>query len=179
MASTLKPWDTVLVHAYKHNGDIYRCWEKVIVLDIFDDKLILVNEKVIVTEMNGRKWKTNEPAIWVFGKNQWNNVICMFKENEIHYYCNIASPFIYEEGAIKYIDYDLDVKVFNKNNYKILDLKEFNRNRINWNYPHKLVSIIWAEVENIKNNIKNKKGVFNENTVKSYWQQYLDLKSKH
>jgi uncharacterized protein len=54
----------------------------------------------------------------------------MLKDTGINYYCNIASPFIMEQKTIKYIDYDLDIKVFADGSYKILDLKEFNRNRI-------------------------------------------------
>ena len=31
---------------------------------------------------------------------------------EFPYYCNMASPYYLDEEALKYIDYDLDVKVF-------------------------------------------------------------------
>ena len=34
---------------------------------------------------------------------------------------NIASPYIIEEGTIKYIDYDLDLRVFPDGSFKVLD----------------------------------------------------------
>jgi protein associated with RNAse G/E len=36
----------------------------------------------------------------------------MIRKKGIYYYCNLASPAIMDNGAVKYIDYELDVKVF-------------------------------------------------------------------
>ena len=30
--------------------------------------------------------------------------MCMIRNNGVYYYCNIASPFIFDDNAIKYID---------------------------------------------------------------------------
>ncbi|AGR40877.1 DUF402 domain-containing protein [Spiroplasma taiwanense] len=169
-----KPGDLVLVHAYKHNGNLYRSWENVIVFENNEDCLILINEEVLITEFNGRRWKTNEPAIWFFFKDKWYNTICMFKERGINYYCNLASPYIVEENTIKYIDYDLDFKVFNDYSYKILDLREFNRNRISWNYSREIVEKIWENVDLLKKDIELKKNSFDHNYVKEIWRKYKE-----
>lgn len=172
MKNTLIKGQKVLIHAYKHNGEIYRSWDHAIVLEETKNYLILVNEAVIVTEINGRKWKTHEPAIWFFSKNRWYNIISMLKDNGIHYYCNIASPFTYDGKAIKFIDYDIDIKVFPDGYTKILDLKEFNRNKINWNYPENLQNIIWNEIERLKIQIKDKDDLFHEKIVLNHWNNY-------
>ncbi|WP_425380141.1 DUF402 domain-containing protein [Spiroplasma endosymbiont of Stenodema calcarata] len=172
----LQVGDTVFVHAYKHNGSVYRSWESAIILLLEEDYIVLVNEDVTVTELNGRKWKTNEPAIWIFNRKNWSNIICMFKESGINYYCNIASPFIMEQNTIKYIDYDLDIKVFADGSYKILDLKEFNRNRITWKYSRDIINAIWTEIDNLKHLIKNKLFIFENNKAFELWDQYLELK---
>ncbi|AGR41871.1 DUF402 domain-containing protein [Spiroplasma diminutum] len=174
-----KTGDLVLVHAYKHSGKLYRSWEKVIIFEETNDYLILINEEVLITEINGRKWKTNEPAIWFFFKEDWYNIICMFKERGINYYCNLASPYIFEEGTIKYIDYDLDFKIFNDYSYKILDLKEFNRNRIAWNYSREIVEQIWKSVDKIKIMIKENQKPFDHNYVTAIWDEYTKLKSEN
>ncbi len=168
----VKPGQSVLVHAYKHNGSLYRCWESVKVLEANDDRIILINEEVLITELSGRKWKTNEPAIWVFYKKNWYNVICMFKERGINYYCNLASPYIIEENTIKYIDYDLDIKVFNDGSFKILDLKEFNRNRLAFNYSRSIIEVVWETVDVLKKKIKAKKDEFDHDYVKGLWSEY-------
>ncbi|AKU80197.1 uncharacterized protein associated with RNAses G and E [Spiroplasma turonicum] len=159
------------VHAYKHNGNLYRAWENVRISRLSNDEsLIVINEEVLITEFNGRKWKTTEPAIWFFYPNQWFNIICMFKKDAIHYYCNIASPFLLEDNTIKYIDYDLDLKVFNDLSYKILDLREFNRNRINWSYSREIVEKVWESIDYLKKLIKSNDGVFNHDYVKKVWE---------
>ncbi|WP_348735623.1 DUF402 domain-containing protein [Spiroplasma endosymbiont of Ammophila pubescens] len=175
---SLQVGDSVLVHAYKHNGSVYRSWESAVVLLLEEEYIVLVNEDVTVTELNGRKWKTNEPAIWIFNRKNWSNIICMLKDTGINYYCNIASPFIMEQKTIKYIDYDLDIKVFADGSYKILDLKEFNRNRIAWKYSRDIVNTIWTEIDNLKHLIKNKLFIFKHSRVETLWKQYLVLKSK-
>ncbi|WP_339021213.1 DUF402 domain-containing protein [Spiroplasma endosymbiont of Atherix ibis] len=174
-----KTGDLVLVHAYKHSGKLYRSWEKVAILEETEDYLVLINEDVLITEINGRKWKTNEPAIWFFFKDNWYNIICMFKERGINYYCNLASPYIFEEGTVKYIDYDLDFKVFNDHSYKILDLKEFNRNRMTWNYSVDIVDKVWQSVDDLKQMIKNKVKPFEHEYVNEIWKKYENLKNKN
>lgn len=174
------PGNSVLVHAYKHNGSLYRVWDKAIVFEDNEEYLILVNEEVFVTEINGRKWRTNEPAIWFFPKNYWFNVICMFKDKGINYYCNIASPCIMEAQTVKYIDYDLDIKLFNDYSYKILDLKEFNRNRIAFNYSRNLVELIWQQVDELKKMIKDREGMFDHDFATETFERYTkNYKSRH
>ncbi|ASP28642.1 hypothetical protein SCORR_v1c08700 [Spiroplasma corruscae] len=158
------------VHAYKHNGNLYRSWENIkISPQSSEDVLIAINEDVIITEFNGRKWKTSEPALWFFFPNEWFNIICMFKDKGIQYYCNIASPILVEDNTVKYIDYDLDLKVFNDFSYKILDLKEFNRNRINWNYSREIVEKVWASIDELKRRLKENDNIFNHEFVKELW----------
>ena len=101
----------VLIHCYKHDGSIHRCWSKGFILDENDDHFIAINNRTLVTEADGRMWHTREPAICYFPKKKWYNVICMIRKTGVYYYCNIASPTLYDGEALKYIDYDLDLKV--------------------------------------------------------------------
>ena len=77
-----------------------------------ENAVIGVNDHTLVTEADGRRWVTREPAIVYFHKKYWFNIIAMIRDNGISYYCNLASPYILDQEALKYIDYDLDVKVF-------------------------------------------------------------------
>ena len=99
----------ILIHGYKHNGKIHRCWSKGLVLQETDDHYIVINNRTLVTESDGRMWHTREPAIWYMPKHKWYNVICMIRKTGVYYYCNIASPTLYDGEALKYIDYDLDL----------------------------------------------------------------------
>ena len=104
--------DRLKIQCYKHNGKIHREWNEAVVLDFKKDYIVFGNNKTQVTEAEGNIWRTKEPAIMYFFKDKWFNVIAQLKKDGIYYYCNIASPFIIEEDTIKYIDYDLDLRVF-------------------------------------------------------------------
>ena len=45
--------DVIKIHCYKHNGMIYKTWDKAIVLDIKKDFIVLGNDKVLVTKKDG------------------------------------------------------------------------------------------------------------------------------
>lgn len=169
----LKEGQILSIHAYKHNGDLYRSWNNSIVLEDTEKYLVLVNENVTITEINGRKWTTIDPAIWLFFKKDWYNIICMIRNDGVHYYCNIASPFILDSETVKYIDYDLDVKVFPNRSYKLLDLKEFKTNCRVWKYPIPLQNTLWQNINQLKKGIKKREiNLFNDDIILEYWKKY-------
>ena len=42
--------DVIKIHCYKHNGMIYKTWDKAIVLDITKEYIVLGNNNVLVTK---------------------------------------------------------------------------------------------------------------------------------
>ena len=54
---------------------------------------------------------TREPAIVYFHKKYWFNIIAMIREKGFRI-TQSASPYVLDDEALKYIDYDLDIKVF-------------------------------------------------------------------
>ena len=167
--------DTLVIHCYKHNGMIYKTWESALVLENNKDYIILGNDKVLVTKKDGRTWKTKEPAIMFFYKNRWFNIIAQIKSNGLFYYCNIASPYIIEDNILKYIDYDLDLRVFPDKSFKILDRNEYNYHRRIMRYPKEVNIIIKSELSSLIDMKKMKKGPFAENFIKKYYEIYKNL----
>ena len=137
------------IHAYKHDGSIHRAWDEAVLLEIREDYLIFGNEKTKVTESDGRTWRTKEPAVLFFFKNNWFNIIGQNKKNGIYYYCNMASPFIIEENKIKYIDYDLDLRVFPDGSFKVLDRGEYKYHKSLMNYNESIDIILKEELTNL------------------------------
>ena len=121
MYEDIKVGDKLQIHCYKHDGSIDRISGEAIVLDKTDDMLVCANNKVKLTENDGRTHRTKEIAILFFYKNEWFNILAQLKKYGLFYYCNIASPFIVDNNIIKYIDYDLDLRVFPNGSFKILD----------------------------------------------------------
>jgi len=165
----------VMIHSYKHNGLIYRSWDESIVLDIKDDYIVLGNNRTLVTEVDGRTWKTREPAIIYFYKKRWFNVICQLKSRGIYYYCNIATPFVIEEQTIKYIDYDLDLRIFPDESYKILDKEEYQYHKKEMDYSNEIDLVVKNELNSLIKMHNSKEDLFNLENVEHYRFLYEEM----
>lgn len=174
--------DKLQIQCYKHNGKIHRAWNEAVVLDFKKDYIVFGNNKTQVTEAEGNIWRTKEPAIMYFFKDKWFNVIAQLKKDGIYYYCNIASPFIIEEGTIKYIDYDLDLRVFPSGDYKILDRSEYKYHKRIMNYSEELDIVInnaLKELIDVYNDTKDEKHiVFDKKMNYEYYNEYNSVKSE-
>ena len=167
-----------LIHAYKHDGKVHRSWDEAVLLEIHEDYLIFGNERTKVTESDGRTWRTKEPAILYFFKNNWYNIIGQYKKDGIYYYCNMSSPFILEEGAIKYIDYDLDLRVFPDGSFKVLDRGEYKYHKSIMHYSEQIDEILKDELTNLINFVREKEFAFRPGTVEYYYEKYKKMLEK-
>ena len=164
------------IHGYKHNGKIHRSWDEAVLLDVKDNYLVFGNEKTKVIESDGRTWRTKEPAVLYFFNNSWFNIIGQYKKNGIYYYCNMASPFVIEENTIKYIDYDLDLRVFPDGSFKVLDRGEYRYHKKKMNYSEEIDEILKYELTNLINMVRRKDCAFDISEIKSYNLLYNRLK---
>ena len=163
------------MHCYKHNGQLHKVWDNAIYLGEENNFLIFANHKTLVTEEDGKRWKTKEPAIIFFPKNKWYNIIGQIKKKGITYYCNITSPYIIEEDTIKFIDYDLDVRVFMTGAFKVLDRGEYNHNKKKMKYAEELNDIIKKSLTELIELIREKKFPFNNSIVEKYYNSFESL----
>lgn len=164
------------IHSYKHDGTLHRSWDEAILLDIFDDYLVFGNDRTVVTESDGRTWKTKELAVLYFFKDRWFNIIAQNKDDGIYYYCNIASPYIIEDNTIKYIDYDLDLRIFADNSYKVLDRGEYQFHKKKMNYPEEIDVIVKKELKDLISIAKEEKCAFNKEIINKYYKKYTEIK---
>ncbi|GAA0442641.1 MAG: nucleoside tri-diphosphate phosphatase [Bacillota bacterium] len=163
----------IQIQSYKHNGQLHRVWENSLVLKGTETIVIGANDKTEVKESDGRKWITREPAICYFHSKYWFNIIGMLRTDGIYFYCNISSPFIFEENAIKYIDYDLDVKVYPDMTFDLLDEDEYEEHRKQMNYPRVLDRILHQQLEYLLRWVRQKKGPFLPGFVDEWYERYL------
>ena len=97
------------------------------------------------------------------------------KKKGIYYYCNIASPVVLEDNTIKFIDYDLDLRVFPDGRYRILDRDEFNEHKKEMNYSEKLSNIINYKLSELIKKYKNKEIPFNNDIIEKYKNEYFNI----
>ncbi len=170
--------DHLNIHSYKHDSKIHRSWDEATFLEENEEYMIFGNYKTLVIESDGRTWKTKEPAIMFFSKKNWFNIIGQIKPNGIYYYCNIASPFVIEESTIKYIDYDLDLRVFPDGSFKILDRGEYQYHKKKMNYSEDLDKILKSELTELINKVRNKEIPFNKEIIDQYYKEYKKVKKE-
>lgn len=171
----LKIGDSVFVQSYKHNGSLHRTWSKALVIDVTDEFYVVVTDHSWVVESDHRRWLTKEPAICFYYRKKWFNIISMVRKSGIYYYCNIATPSIYDGEAIKNIDYDLDVKVFPDDSYMVLDENEFEYHRQQMNYPEDIVKLCIESKDELIKMIESHEKPFNFSYTNEYIMRYFEL----
>lgn len=174
----IKIGNNYLIHSYKHDGNIHKVWDEAILLEDNDEFLIFGNNNTKVTKADGRVWRTKDPSIMFFYKKHWFSVIAQIKDYGIQYKCDIASPYIIDDKALKYIDYDLDLKVFPNGSFKVLDRKEYQYHREKMNYPDELDIILKKELSKLIEIVRKKEIPFNPEYVNSYYKLYSNIKNK-
>ena len=102
------------------------------------------------------------------------NVIAMFKEGKgICYYVNIASPTLYNNGFLKYIDYDLDVKLYPDGVERTLDENEYARHIQTYGYPKDLSMAIEKSMSQVKEMIDHRNFPFIDSEIEYLYQKFL------
>lgn len=168
----LSAW--IKVQAYKHDGSLHRQWSPAFLVEETDEYWCLASKASLVTESDGRKWMTREQAIFLLFKHRWMNVIAMFKEKRgICYYVNIASPTLLDDGYLKYIDYDLDVKLFPNGDERVLDENEYARHAKSYGYPEDLSRVIEQAAKNVKAMMDRHEFPFQDEAIERFYQEFL------
>lgn len=165
-----KKW--IQIQAYKHNGELHRQWSHGFIVKDDKDFFIWVSVFASVIEHDGRKWHAKEPAVFIMSKKDWYNVIAMLKPTGVNFYVNLASPTIYDKGYLKYIDYDLDVKLTQDGTTKLLDVSEYQRHSQQQVYGDDIGDILTNTLEQIYMMMGAKNFPFDENEIKRIYNSF-------
>lgn len=96
----------------------------------------------------------------------------MIRKTGVYYYCNLASPSLYDGEAIKNIDYDLDIKLYPDWSYSILDENEYADHAKKMNYPKDIMNIVENEMQKLLHEMEEEHDPFNSKLVTNYYNQY-------
>ena len=176
--SNMNVGDKLQIHCYKHDGSLHRKWDEAIVLDILDDYIVFGNNRTTVVDSDGKVWNTKEPAVMFFFKDRWFNIIGQLKDYGVYYYCNIATPALIDDNVIKYIDYDLDLRVFPNGSFKVLDRMEYKFHKKQMHYSNRLDFILRYELGNLIHIVRKKEFPFDKKTIEEYYKKYLSVTTK-
>ena len=85
--------------------------------------------------------------------------------------------FGFDEEGIKYIDYDLDIKMYPSKRIRVLDRQEYEDHKMRMSYPQDIDDIVMFYMDILKEKLQKNEFPFNDSEIKSYYQLYLNLKS--
>lgn len=167
------------VQGYKHDGTMHRIWDSVYVIDETDDYIVAVSTKTKVVENNYRVRYTKEPAVMIYFKKLWWNVIAMIKKTGITYYVNLASPFVEDYRRIKYIDYDLDIKKYPTNEIRLIDVREYGYHKKLYRYSDDIDKILRYNTKEIEEKMRKNEFPFIDDEINNYYKKFLEMKEKN
>ena len=170
-----KEGDYIAIQSYKHDGSFHRTWRDTMVLKTSENAIIGSKDHTPRTVSNGRRFVTREPALVYFHRHYWFNIIAMIRDTGVAYYCNLASPFTLDKEALKYIDYDLDIKVFPDGEKRLLDVDEYAAHAEMWNYPEEIDQILRGSVHELIDLVDQGKGPFSTEYVDLWYKRYQQL----
>ena len=168
-----KEKEMIYIQGYKHDHTLHRTWAKALVIESNEERIVCVTNRSWVVESDKRHWMTREPAICFFYPDRWYNVISMIRKDGIHYYCNVASPALYDEEALKYIDYDLDIKIDAAFHCTILDEDEYAEHKEWMHYGDKLEIILPRQLDILMQRIDERQTPFDHEEVNALHAKYL------
>ena len=87
----------------------------------------------------------------------------------------ICHHHLFVMKALKYIDYDLDIKVYPNGKYHLLDEDEYEQHMNQMNYPHDIDIILRRNVDILQQWIEQKKGPFAPDFIKVWKDRYKKL----
>ena len=79
---------------------------------------------------------------------------------------------------IKYIDYDLDAKMFPDGTLRILDEKEYQKHREKYHYSDELDEVLKYSTREVVKKMKHHEFPFNDTKIKEYYDKFLKLVEK-
>ena len=168
----------IKIQSYKHDGALHRCWESNFLISETDDFYITASTRTRVVETDGRRWFSKEPAVSFFHKRDWYNVIAMIKDEGIIFYVNLASPTLMSEGMLRYIDYDLDFKLFPDGTIVTLDEREHEHHKQKYNYPSDLLQVIELAKQQVLAHLERRDYPFDPTLVTTLYQRFLKQSAK-
>lgn len=131
-----EPGSRTLLRATKFDGSAH--WIQPFTV-LADDGCLLVTKYYAGTPIYTSRGEFRSPydSTVYFWRNRWYNVFRLAKPgcSLALWYCNVATPAIYDYGQLSYVNLDLDVAVRPDGNIELLDEDEFELHQKLYSYP--------------------------------------------
>ncbi len=99
----------------------------------------------------------------------------MIKNGGIIFYINLASPTLMAEGMLRYIDYDLDYKLYPDGHVVTLDEREHEQNKKRYHYSPDLQLALKKAAVHVLGLLDRREFPFQYDVVSAYYERFLKL----
>lgn len=153
----------VTIQAYKYGGRLHYEWPAEIIYQNEQYVMVLCRAgRALTHHTKGKTFTMPYPSIEIFFFDEWYTCAITFQSPErLMYYCNIAMPAELKEGALSFLDLDLDVLKEPDEDWKVVDRDEFIAHQKELNYPAELVARAELALEQLQQQIETKQFPFN------------------
>ena len=100
----------------------------------------------------------------------------MIKDRGVVFYVNIASPTLVDRGILKYIDYDLDYKLFPDGYIMSLDEREFEKHSLRYQYSSELKDVLIRSAALLFKKLQDRDYPFQMHRIQELFQQFIKEK---
>ena len=148
---------SITVNSRKFDGSISRTWHCQPV-EITTDSVVLVGqfEKDVVHPDLGTI-SAGTISYEFFWPRRWYNVFRFHQPDGSirNYYFNISMPYSFESGQLDFIDMDIDVIVWPDGTLQVVDLDEFEKNKVKYQFPENVVATAKQTLGEITRSIRD------------------------
>jgi len=144
--------ETCIINARKFDGSIHRSWSAELIEET-EDLLVFVGrfDREVEHPDLGHISVGTVSHEFYWKKKHFNVFRFHRPDGEfMFFYCNVNLPPTLQASQLDYVDLDIDLLVKTKNNLRILDEDEFERNRSIHNYDDATVSAAHAAIVELK-----------------------------
>jgi protein associated with RNAse G/E len=155
---------TIVVRAFKYDGTEHRTWPaqllrqegSLLVLDAkFDEE---IHHDLLGTISGGTI------SVEYYWLDRWYNIFRFIEPSgELRsYYCNVSVPPTFDGQTLSYVDLDVDILVEPNFSYQVVDLEDFKRNAMLYNYPAQTQQNVRQALDELAGMIDTRAFPFNE-----------------
>lgn len=139
-----------------------------------DFALLTSDAPVNLIEHDGIKILPWAAKVYIYFK-EWFNIFVFFDKQHIHAYCNIATPAVFENDEISFIDLDLDLIINQNREIELKDENEFLEHKEKFSYPKDVEIKAREAVTKICNMVLLKQFPFDSNNWENFSQNRINF----
>ncbi|ASI53867.1 RNAase G [Metamycoplasma hyosynoviae] len=162
------------IQAFKFDGTLYRQYEGAKIVANLNDFVVVLLMKTKVSEKD-ITWVVGKPILFFFAKNKFYNASITLNRSKNNYiYVNLASPFYIDNGVLKYIDFDIDIKSYADKEFNVIDWQDFKESIEKMNYPFELIHRLYDEIDFLYDQFKHKTGIFSKKLINNIQKMLIE-----